>query len=88
MEKTTYFQKRQFLGGRNGIYHGREKENQSGIREAVPEGKQISEDENSYFKKQKSSPKCTSSSRRTVSAGHSKRACPGSSPAVKLRLLM
>jgi hypothetical protein len=32
MEKSTYFQKQPFLEGRNGIYHGRKKQNQDGIR--------------------------------------------------------
>ena len=36
MEKQSYFRKRQFLEERNGIYHGRKKENQGGICEKVP----------------------------------------------------
>jgi hypothetical protein len=38
MEKPTYFQKQRFLEGRNGIYHGRKKQNQNGIRKTVPQG--------------------------------------------------
>jgi hypothetical protein len=38
MEKPACFQKSHFLEGRNGIRHGRETQNQGGIRKAAPKG--------------------------------------------------
>jgi len=41
MEKSAYFRKRRYLEGRDGIYHGGEKQNQGGICKVVQKGKEI-----------------------------------------------